>query len=91
MYTNSHRQYLAGSGYRLHPPEALCCVQATNMMFVASLMMAIAVEHSGAHRRLSLHLITALGTGTSRIMLGRQSRDCRICANASPMCQASCW
>ena len=61
-------------------PEALCCVQATNMMFVASLMMAIAVEHSGAHRRLSLHLITALGTGTSRIMLGRQSRDCRICA-----------
>ena len=43
------------------------------MMFVASLMMAIAVEHSGAHRRLSLHLITALGTGTSRIMLGQLS------------------
>ena len=41
------------------------------MMFVASLMMAIAVEHSGFHRRLSLNMIAAIGTSQRLIMLGR--------------------
>ena len=40
------------------------------MMFVASLMMAIAVEHSGFHRRLSLNMIAAIGTSQRLIMLG---------------------
>lgn len=45
-------------------------LNATNMMFVASLMMAIAVEHSGFHKRLSLNMITAIGTSQPLIMLG---------------------
>ena len=45
--------------------------QGTNMMFVASLMMAIAVEHSGFHRRLSLNMIAAIGSSQKLIMLGR--------------------
>lgn len=56
--------------------ESECCryiltTQGTNMMFVASLMMAIAVEHSGFHRRLSLNMIAAIGTSQKLIMLGR--------------------
>ena len=46
-------------------------LQATNLMFVASLIMAIAVEHSGFHRRLSLNLIGAVGTSQKLIMLGQ--------------------
>ena len=46
-------------------------MQATNLMFVASLIMAIAVEHSGFHRRLSLNLIGAVGTSQKLIMLGQ--------------------
>ena len=56
-------------------PESECrhslTTQGTNMMFVASLMMAIAVEHSGFHRRLSLNMIAAIGTSQKLIMLGR--------------------
>ena len=43
-------------------------------MFVASLMMAIAVEHSGFHRRLSLNMIAAIGTSQKLIMLGIRIR-----------------
>ena len=49
---------------------AMNYLNATNMMFVASLIMAIAVEHSGFHRRLSLNMITAVGTSQPMIMLG---------------------
>jgi len=45
-------------------------LKGTNMMFVASLIMAIAVEHSGFHHRLSLHMIAAIGTSQKLIMLG---------------------
>merc|ERR1712110_585665 len=45
-------------------------LNSTNMMFVASLIMAIAVEHSGFHRRLSLNMIAAIGTSQKLIMLG---------------------
>ena len=45
-------------------------LKGTNMMFVASLIMAIAVEHSGFHRRLSLNMIAAIGTSQKLIMLG---------------------
>jgi len=45
-------------------------LNGTNMMFVASLIMAIAVEHSGFHRRLSLHIISIIGTSQKLITLG---------------------
>jgi len=48
-------------------------LKGTNMMFVASLIMAIAVEHSGFHRRLSLNMIAAIGTSQKLIMLGFMS------------------
>ena len=38
-------------------------------MFVCSLIMAIAVEHSGFHHRLSLSMISAVGTSQRRIFL----------------------
>ena len=43
------------------------------MMFVASLIMSIAVEHSGFHRRLSLYIISSIGTSGKMIMLGFMS------------------
>ena len=46
-------------------------LNGTNMMFVASLIMAIAVEHSGFHRRLSLHIISIIGTSQKLITLGK--------------------
>ena len=45
-------------------------LNATNMMFVAGLMMAIAVEHCGLHHRISLNIINAIGTDHKRLMLG---------------------
>jgi len=45
-------------------------LKATNMMFVAGLMMAIAVEHCGLHHRIALSIITAVGTSSNLIMLG---------------------
>jgi len=48
-------------------------LNSTNMMFVASLIMSIAVEHCGFHRRLSLHIISAIGTSGKLIMLGFMS------------------
>mgnify|MGYP002046197032 CR=1 FL=1 len=46
-------------------------LNATNYMFFGGLIMAIAVEHSGFHRRLSLNMIAAIGTSQKLIMLGR--------------------
>ena len=46
-------------------------VQGTNMMFVSSLIMAIAVEHCGFHHRLSLTIISVIGTSQSRMLLGQ--------------------
>ena len=48
-------------------------LNSTNMMFVASLIMSIAVEHSGFHRRLSLYIISSIGTSGKMIMLGFMS------------------
>ena len=45
------------------------------MMFVCSLVMAIAVEHSGFHHRLSLHMISAIGASQRRIMLSKKSMN----------------
>jgi len=42
----------------------------TNMMFLAGLIMAIAVEHSGLHERVALNIIRAIGTSRRRLMLG---------------------
>merc|ERR1719410_1417697 len=48
-------------------------LNSTNMMFVASLIMSIAVEHCGFHRRLSLNIISFIGTSGKLIMLGFMS------------------
>ena len=48
-------------------------VQGTNMMFVSSLIMAIAVEHCGFHHRLSLTIISVIGTSRPRMLLGQCS------------------
>lgn len=45
-------------------------LNATNMMFVAGLMMAIAVEHCGLHHRISLNIISFVGTSQELLMLG---------------------
>ena len=45
------------------------------MMFVCSLIMAIAVEHSGFHHRLSLNMISALGTSQTFIFLSELFLD----------------
>ena len=45
-------------------------LNATNMMFVAGLMMAIAVEHCGLHHRISLNIISFVGTSKQFLMLG---------------------
>jgi len=45
-------------------------LNATNMMFVAGLMMAIAVEHCGLHHRISLNIISFVGTSQKLLMLG---------------------
>ena len=67
------RNYLKVSSNSFSESECryILTTQGTNMMFVASLMMAIAVEHSGFHRRLSLNMIAAIGTSQKLIMLGR--------------------
>ena len=45
------------------------------MMFVCSLIMAIAVEHSGFHHRLSLNMISTLGTSQTLIFLSESFLD----------------
>jgi len=45
-------------------------LKGTNMMFLAGLIMAVAVEHCGLHKRLALNIIRALGTSRARLMLG---------------------
>jgi len=45
-------------------------LKGTNMMFLAGLIMAIAVEHSGLHSRVAMNMIHAIGTSKRRLMLG---------------------
>ncbi|XP_022692825.1 solute carrier family 13 member 5-like isoform X2 [Varroa jacobsoni] len=42
----------------------------TNMVFVASLIMAIAIEHCSLHRRIALRVMLCVGTDPKWIMLG---------------------
>ncbi|OQR66188.1 solute carrier family 13 member 5-like [Tropilaelaps mercedesae] len=42
----------------------------TNMVFVASLVMAIAIEHCSLHRRIALRVMLCVGTDPKWIMLG---------------------
>jgi len=48
-------------------PEYL---NATNYMFIGGLMMAIAVEHSGLHKRIAFNIISLIGVSQRRLMLG---------------------
>jgi len=41
-------------------------MQGTNMMYMGSLMMALAVEESGLHKRIAIRALLVAGTGTSR-------------------------
>ena len=50
-------------------------LNATNYMFLGGLTMAIAVEHSGFHHRLSLNMISALGTSQTFIFLSESFLD----------------
>ncbi|XP_023339822.1 solute carrier family 13 member 5 [Eurytemora carolleeae] len=45
-------------------------LKGTNMMYMGSLMMALAVEESGLHKRIAIRALLVAGTGTSRIMFG---------------------
>ena len=45
-------------------------LNATNYMFFGGLIMAIAVEHCGFHHRLSLNIISVIGTSERRMLLG---------------------
>jgi len=45
-------------------------LKGTNMMYLGSLVMALAVEESGLHRRIALKALMLAGTGISRIMIG---------------------
>lgn len=41
----------------------------TSMMFIGGLMMAIAVECSGLHRRIALKMMITIGTSPRRLLL----------------------
>merc|ERR1712106_325366 len=45
-------------------------LNSTNMMFLAGLMMAVAVEHCGLHHRIALNIISFVGTSQKMLMLG---------------------
>jgi len=49
---------------------AVVYMKGTQMMYLGSLMIALAVEESGLHRRVALKALLMAGTSPSRIMLG---------------------
>eukprot|EP00092_Neocalanus_flemingeri_P015230 GFUD01016459.1.p1 GENE.GFUD01016459.1~~GFUD01016459.1.p1 ORF type:complete len:521 (+),score=103.80 GFUD01016459.1:27-1565(+) len=49
---------------------AVVYMKGTNMMYLGSLMIALAVEESGLHRRVALKAMLLAGTSPTRIMLG---------------------
>jgi len=49
---------------------AVVYMKGTQMMYLGSLMIALAVEESGLHRRVALKALLLAGTSPSRIMLG---------------------
>jgi sodium-dependent dicarboxylate transporter 2/3/5 len=42
-------------------------LKEANLMFIASMLMALAVEHSNLHQRLALNIISAMGTSPRRL------------------------
>lgn len=47
-----------------------CYMNETNMMFIGTLTMAIAIEHSNLHQRLALKTLCLIGTGIRSLVLG---------------------
>lgn len=47
-----------------------CYLNDTTMMFLASLIIAVAIEHSGLHMRIALLIIKTVGCGHRRLTLG---------------------
>jgi sodium-dependent dicarboxylate transporter 2/3/5 len=45
-------------------------LKATNFMFLGGLILALAIEHSGLHRRLALRIMLLVGTSPRLILLG---------------------
>lgn len=45
-------------------------LKSTNFMFLGGLILALAVEHSGLHRRVALRILLMIGTSPRNLLLG---------------------